>query len=140
MGWVYGFLGSERVAISDTNRALRVMDVELSETLTGVLAALTPVAAAHNGGSAVSVSNASTLIAAANAGRRRLSITNRSLTAMLTLNYGGTAVSGAGDCLAPAADAVHPGGSIVITDYSGVVNGIMSAADATAGNVAVVEI
>ena len=91
-------------------------------------------------GNVVSISNVSAVVAAANARRRRVSITNRSLVAMLTLNYGGTAISGAGDCLAPAADTTHPGGSIVIDDYTGAINGIMSAADATVGNVAVVEI
>ena len=95
---------------------------------------------ANNKGSAVSVTNSSTTILPLFIGRKSAIITNLSTTAMLTLNLGGTAVSGAGICLAPAADATHPGGSCIIEEYSGAINGIMSAADATAGNVSVVEV
>ena len=93
-----------------------------------------------NGGDAKSVSSASEAIAAANDNRRSLTITNLSTTAMLTVALGQTAVSTKGYNLAPAADATHPGGSVTITDYTGAVNGIMSAADATTGNVAIVEV
>jgi hypothetical protein len=103
-------------------------------------AAIAPKAAAINPGSATSISNTSAEIAAANTARKSLTVTNLSLTAMLTVKLAATAVSGAGYCLATASDATHPGGSVTITDYCGVVHGIMSAADATAGNVAVVEV
>jgi hypothetical protein len=104
-------------------------------------AKLLPLATANNPGAAVSITNTpSTVVLAANAARRSAIITNRSLTAMLTLSLGGTAVSGAGIPLAPAADATHPGGSVVIDKYTGAINGIMSVADATVGNVAVSEV
>lgn len=86
------------------------------------------------------MTNASTLLAAANTARRSLTIRNRSLTAMLTVSLGKAAVSGAGHPLATASDATHPGEGIVIDDFTGAVYGIMSAADATAGNVSVVEV
>jgi len=100
------------------------------------------LAVANNPGAKVSVTNVSTLLLAANPNRRSACITNRSLTAMLTISLGGPAVSGAGDPLAPAADATHPGGSrgILPGEYSGAVYGIMSAADVTEGNVSVTEV
>jgi hypothetical protein len=100
---------------------------------------LTPLATANNPGAAVSVTNASATLLTANASRRSAIIVNRSLTAMLTVKLGSTAVSGSGITLAPAADATHPGGSCVIDDYTGIITGIMSAADATVGNVSVSE-
>jgi hypothetical protein len=130
-----------------TNADVFMQECDGEEAALGdVLAGL---ATAANPGSAVSVSNAAATIAAANAARRSLTITNKSLTAMLTVTLaaltaggGQSAVSGASAfLLAPAADATHPGGSVTIDgrDYTGAVNGIMSAADATAGNVGVTE-
>lgn len=100
------------------------------------------LATAHNGGSAVSVSNADTTLADANTARKSLTITNLSTTRALTVQCDDTAVAGAGVVLAAAMDANHPGGSVTIlgSEYTGEVSGIMNGADATAGNVAVLEI
>jgi hypothetical protein len=95
---------------------------------------------ASNGGSAINVTNASKVIASANPVRRSLTITNLSTSAMLTVAQATPAVSGAGYCLSPATDATHPGDSVTIDNYTGAVYGIMSAADAAAGNVAIVEV
>ena len=92
-----------------------------------------------NGGSVKSISSASAVLAAANDNRRSLFVQNLSTTAMLTVVKGQTAVSKAGYNLCPAASATSPGGNVTIDDYTGAVNGIMSGADATSGNVAVVE-
>jgi hypothetical protein len=119
------------------NSADVIIDDATGALLVG-MTGLSPKAAAVNGGSAVSVSNASTTLSAANAARSQVVVTNTSTTAMLTVKLGSGAVSGQGILLAPAVDATHPGGSAVITGYTGIVTGIMSAAGAT--NVAVVEV
>lgn len=100
------------------------------------------LATALNGGSAISVSSVSATLAAVNTARKSVTITNLSLTRALTVQCDGTAVAGAGVVLALAADANHPGGTVTIlgSEYTGIVTGIMNGADATANNVAVLEI
>jgi hypothetical protein len=100
------------------------------------------IMSAKNGGSAINVTSASKEVVAVNASRIVVTVTNLSLTQMLTLNLGGTAVSGAGIVLSPASDATHPGGRYTVygVEYAGQINGIMSGADATANNVAIVEV
>ncbi len=80
-----------------------------------------------------------TQILEANANRVAAIITNLNTTRMLSLSLGGVPVSGAGICLAPAADATHPGGCAIITGFTGAIVGIMSGAG-SANDVAVVEI
>lgn len=112
-----------------TDSALAVADVNA-----------VPLATANNPGTKTNVTNASETLFAINAARRSATIQNMSTTAMLSVQLGATAVSGQGINLAPAADATHPGGSVTIDDYTGVIDGIMSVADATAGNVALGEV
>lgn len=95
-----------------------------------------------NGGSSKSVTNANQTICAAVAGRRQVVITNLSLVGALTLKLGATAVAGVGIILATAPVAGQPGGTASIDgpEAASQIDGIMSAADATANNVAIVEI
>lgn len=135
-------------ALSTTATAVPVLMLDAigggatQTTLAAVLAQGVGLSAALNGGSAVSVTSASATLAAINAARKSLTITNLSLTRALTVQCDGTAVAGAGVVLAVAADANHPGGSVTIlgSEYTGIVTGIMNGADATAGNVAVLEV
>ena len=127
------FYNGERVLFNQTTGAQAVQVVDDAGNASALSAASVP-------GTALNVTNSSKEVLAANAIRRAAIITNLSTTAMLSLSLGGTAVSGKGICLPPAADATHPGGNAAITQYTGAINGIMSAGDATAGNVAVSEI
>jgi hypothetical protein len=130
--------------MSMTRKWINSQDVEVDATTGALLVEVSAsgLTTAASGGTAMNVTNQSKQIAGANPSRRKLIVTNLSTVAMLTLNCGGNAVSGAGAPLAPASDATHPGGTAVIDgdDWLGAVSGIMSAADATANNVAFVEI
>jgi len=100
-----------------------------------------PLATANNGGDAVDVTNTpSVTLLAANSLRRSAIVQNLSTTRMLTVRLGSPAVTLHGINLAPAIDATHPGGSVMITGYTGIITGIMSGADAIADNVSVAEV
>jgi hypothetical protein len=105
---------------------------------TGALLAMAvgPAVAANPAGSATGT-GASQLLVAENKGS---AITNKSLTAVLALALGPTAVAGKGILLAPATDATHPGGTFTISraDYSGPISGIL--ADTTPDNIAIAAI
>lgn len=111
-----------------------------NKTLSDLNTLLSPLAAAAQGDGRKSITNVSGAIAGDNAVRRNITVTNLSTSAVLYVCCAAAAVAGAGIPLAPAADATHPGGSCTIAEYAGAVTGIMSAADATANNVAVLEV
>jgi hypothetical protein len=83
---------------------------------------------------------ASQTLLVANAARKAAVITNLSLTAILWVALGPTALSGSGIPLAPASDAAHPGGALVVDgrNYVGAISGITT--DTTANNIAIAEI
>ena len=109
-----------------------VADPATQTTLAALLTASTPKATAINGGDVINVTNVSGTVAAANALRRSLFVCNNHATARLTVTCGPTAVDYAGYVLLP-------GQSTTIRDYTGIVTGILSVADAT-DNVSIVEI
>lgn len=106
---------------------------EQATTRFGLQTAKTPATYATGTGSSQS-------LAAANPARKTLIITNLSLSAVLWIAFGATAVAGKGVPLAPGSSATSPGRTLVISgqDYVGEVSGIIS--DTTANNIAVSEI